>query len=108
VSRRSTRFARSFAWDEDSLRRKRSRRPRAIHDYQAVHWPLARAEFEARLTALETRLLQFPHGAPEVAERPGVRVAAFLHFPYRLFYRVNEETIEVLAIRHTSRRPLYE
>jgi plasmid stabilization system protein ParE len=46
--------------------------------------------------------------APEVAERPGVRVAAFVDFPYRLFYRVNEETIEVLAIRHTSRRPLYE
>ncbi len=54
------------------------------------------------------RLLQVPHGAPEVAERPGVRVAAFLHFPYRLFYRVNEEAIEVLAIRRTSRRPLYE
>jgi len=25
-----------------------------------------------------------------------------------LFYRVNEETIEVLAIRHTSRKPAYE
>ncbi|MGO4871915.1 MAG: type II toxin-antitoxin system RelE/ParE family toxin [Roseiarcus sp.] len=80
----------------------------AIHDYQAVPWPLARAAFEARLTAIETRLLQFPHGAPEVAERPGVRVAGFIDLPYRLFYRVNEEAIEVLAIRHASRRPLYE
>jgi plasmid stabilization system protein ParE len=80
----------------------------AIHDYQAVHWPRMRAAFEVRLTAIETRLLQFPHGAPEVAERAGVRVAAFIVFPYRLFYRVNGETIEVLAIRHTSRRPLYE
>jgi plasmid stabilization system protein ParE len=80
----------------------------AIHDYQAAHWPLARAAFEARLTAVEARLVQFPHGAPEVAERSGVRVVAFVDLPYRLFYRVNEETIEVLAIRHTSRRPLYE
>ncbi len=80
----------------------------AIHDYQAAHWPRARAAFEARLTAIESRVLQFPNGAPEVAERPGVRVAAFVDFPYRLFYRVNEETIEVLAIRHTSRRPVYE
>jgi plasmid stabilization system protein ParE len=80
----------------------------AIHEYQAVHWPAARAAFEARLTAIEKRVLQFPHGAPEVAERPGVRVAAFIAFPYRLFYRVNEETIEALAIRHTSRTPPYE
>jgi hypothetical protein len=29
-------------------------------------------------------------------------------FPFRLFYSVNAETIEVLAIRHTSRRPLFE
>ena len=45
---------------------------------------------------------------PEVAERPGVRVVAFVDFPFRLFYSVNAETIEVLAIRHTSRRPLFE
>ena len=77
----------------------------AIHEYQAVHWPAAREAFEARLTVIEKRVLQFPHGAPEVAERPGVRVVAFIDFPYRLFYRVNEETVEILAIRHTSRRP---
>jgi toxin ParE1/3/4 len=80
----------------------------AIHEYQAAHWPTARAAFEARLTAVEKRILQFPHGGPEVAERPGVRVVAFIDFPYRLFYRVNDETIEVLAIRHTSRRPPFE
>jgi plasmid stabilization system protein ParE len=80
----------------------------AIHEYQAVHLPAARAAFEARLTAIEKRVLQFPRGAPEVAERPGVRVVAFVDLPYRLFYRVNAETIEVLAIRHTSRKPPYE
>ncbi len=80
----------------------------AIHDYQAVHWPRMRAAFEARLTAIEQRLLQFPHGAPEVAERSDVRVVAFLDFPYRLFYRANAQTIEVLAVRHASRRPLHE
>ena len=40
---------------------------------------------------------------PEVAERPRVRVAAFVDFPYRLFYRVNEATIEVVAIRRALR-----
>jgi plasmid stabilization system protein ParE len=80
----------------------------AIHEYQVAHWATARATFEARLTAIEKRVLQFPHSAPEVSERPGVRVVAFIDLPYRLFYRVSEEAIEVLAIRHTSREPPYE
>ena len=80
----------------------------AIHEYQTVRWPAARAAFEERLTAIETRVLQFPRGAPEVAERSGVRVVAFIEFPYRLFYRVNEETIAILAVRHTSRTPPFE
>ena len=80
----------------------------AIHDHQAIHWPSRGAAFDVRLSAIERRLLQFPNGAPEVAERPGVRVVAFVDFPFRLFYSVNAEAIEVLAIRHTSRRPLFE
>jgi toxin ParE1/3/4 len=80
----------------------------AIHGHQAIHWPSRGAAFDARLSAIERRLLQFPNGAPEVAERPGVRVVAFVDFPFRLFYSVNVETIEVLAIRHTSRRPPFE
>ena len=80
----------------------------AIHNYQTAHWPRMREAFEARLTAIEARLTQFPRGAPEIAERPGVRVVAFVDFPYRLFYRAEAEMIDVLAIRHTSRRPLGE
>ncbi len=80
----------------------------AIHDCQAIHWSSRGAAFYLRLSETEKRLLQFPYGAPGVAERAGVRVVAFVDFPFRLFYRVNAETIEVLAIRHTSRRPLFE
>jgi plasmid stabilization system protein ParE len=66
-----------------------------------------RARFEVRLTAIEQRIVEFPLGAPEVEQRPGVRVVAFLDFPYRLFYRVEAEAIEILAIQRTSRRPLF-
>jgi toxin ParE1/3/4 len=79
----------------------------SIQNYQGLHWPAMRARFEARLTAIERRIGEFPLGAPEVEQRPGVRVAAFLDFPYRLFYRPEAGVIEVLAIRHTSRRPLF-
>ena len=79
-----------------------------IHERQVVQWPSRGAAFDARLSAIEKRLLQFPHSAPEVTQRPGVHVVAFIDFPFRLFYSVNADTIEVLAIRHTSRRPLFE
>jgi toxin ParE1/3/4 len=81
---------------------------KSIEDYHRLHWPAKRTPFEARLTAIGRRIIDFPLGAPEVEQRPGVRVVAFVDFPYRLFYRVEADAIEILAIRHTSRRPLSE
>jgi toxin ParE1/3/4 len=80
----------------------------SIENYQDRHWPESRATFERRLTAIERRIAEFPQSAPEVTQRPGVRVVAFLDFPYRLFYSVESDEINVLAIRHTSRRSRFE
>ena len=35
---------------------------------------------------------------------PGVRVKFVLRYPYKIFYRVRETMVEILHIRHTSRR----
>jgi plasmid stabilization system protein ParE len=67
-----------------------------------IGWNRAR-----RLTAIERRISEFPHSAPEVTQRSGVRVVAFVDLPYRLFYSVDADTITVLAIRHTSRQSLF-
>ncbi len=80
----------------------------SIENYQSLHWPTMRARFEARLAAIEARIVEFPVGAPEVEQRPGVRVAAFVFFPLSPLYRVEAGAIEVLAIRHPSRRPLFD
>jgi plasmid stabilization system protein ParE len=79
----------------------------SIENYQRRHWPELRAAFERRLTAIEHRIAEFPLSAPEVTQRPGARVVAFLDFPYRLFYSVESDAINVLAIRHTSRQSLF-
>jgi plasmid stabilization system protein ParE len=79
----------------------------SIENYQRRHWPEARAAFERRLTAIERRISDFPHSAPEVTQRSGVRVVAFLDLPYRLFYSVDADAITVRAIRHTSRQSLF-
>jgi plasmid stabilization system protein ParE len=79
-----------------------------IENYQRRHWPESRATFERRLTAIERRIAEFPQSAPEVTQRSGVRVVAFIDLPYRLFYTVESDTIIILAIRHASRQSLFE
>jgi plasmid stabilization system protein ParE len=76
----------------------------SIENYQRLHWRESRAAFDRRLVAIEQRIAEFPLSAPEVAQRSGVRMVAFLDFPYRLFYGVESDVINVLAIRHTSRQ----
>ena len=80
----------------------------SIENYQRRHWPESRAAFERRLTAIERRIAEFPQSAPEVTQRPGTRVVAFLDLPYRLFYTVESDAIIILAIRHASRQSLFE
>jgi len=81
---------------------------RSIENYQRLHFPAARAAFEARLTEIERRIVAFPLSGPTVEQRHGVRMVDFHRFRYRLFYRVGANEIDVLAIRHTSRRSLFD
>jgi plasmid stabilization system protein ParE len=80
----------------------------SIENCQRRHWPESRATFERRLTAIERRIAEFPQSAPEVIQRSGVRVVAFIDLPYRLFYTVESDAIIILAIRHASRQSLFE
>ena len=37
-------------------------------------------------------------------DHPDVRVLFVLRYPYKIFYRVRDDVVEILHIRHTSRR----
>jgi toxin ParE1/3/4 len=78
-----------------------------IYEYQALNWPSVTARFNIRLRAIERYISDFPRAAPKLSRRADVRVIAFGSFPCRVFYRASGDTIEVLTIRHTSRRPWY-
>jgi len=47
-----------------------------------------------------------PEMTPRLHQRTNVRVALVLRYPYKIFYRLRGDTVEILHIRHTSRRPL--
>ena len=76
----------------------------AILEYIAAHLPAAYEGFEARLNAIERRIGQFPHSAREVIGRPGVRVVPMLRYPYKFFYQVNMDVVEILHIHHGARQ----
>jgi toxin ParE1/3/4 len=67
--------------------------------------PAAGEAIATRIQDVVERLLRAPQSGRPVAERPGVRVAPLLRYRWNVFYAVSGETVRILHIRHTSRRP---
>jgi len=77
-----------------------------IATYYTAHISPTIAESIGRqLSAVIARIERHPEVAPRVTQRSQVRVATVVRYPFRIFYRVNDDTIDILHIRHTSRRP---
>jgi toxin ParE1/3/4 len=88
-----------------------SRRALADLDEIATYYstnasPAIARSIEQRFVEVIERICRVPEAAPRMAQRSQVRVAAVVRYPFRIFYRVREDTIDILYIRHTSRRPL--
>ena len=79
-----------------------------ILGYISSHYPAVYTLFERRLRTVEARIGAWPESAPEVAERPGVRVVPLIRYPYKIFYRVENEVVDILYIHHAARRALWE
>jgi plasmid stabilization system protein ParE len=74
--------------------------------YSASASPAIAASIERRLVDVIDRICRSPEAAPRVSQRSHVRVVAVVRYPFRIFYRVRDDTVDILYIRHTSRRPL--
>lgn len=69
----------------------------------AANYPTVLAAFELRLRAVERRIGRWPNSATEVEQRPGVRVVPLLRYPYKIFYQVTPDAVEVVYIHHAAR-----
>jgi toxin ParE1/3/4 len=79
----------------------------AIATYYTANASPAIAEaIGTRLRDVVDRICRVPQAAPRVSQRSQIRVAAVVRYPFRIFYRVRDDKIDILHIRHTSRRPL--
>jgi plasmid stabilization system protein ParE len=79
-----------------------------ILEFIELHYPAISVAFEERLRAIERRIGSWPKSAEEVAQRPGVRVVPCVRYPYRLFYRIADDVVEVLHINHGARQEPWE
>jgi plasmid stabilization system protein ParE len=63
------------------------------------------AALELRIRAIVEQIRNAPESAPRVDERPGMCVVQLIRYPYKIFYRIFEDRVRILHIRHTARRP---
>jgi toxin ParE1/3/4 len=85
--------------------------PRAAADlddifaYVAKENPRAAADLVDKITVAVQRLGRFPD-LGHATNPAGRQVVTVARTRYRVFYRVRENEVRILTIRHTSRRPL--
>ncbi|MDI1266592.1 MAG: type II toxin-antitoxin system RelE/ParE family toxin [bacterium] len=74
-----------------------------ILEYISNHYPAIYEAFHNRLQAVVARVGRRPESAQEVAERPGVRVVPLIRYPYKIFYQISNQTVEILHVHHAAR-----
>jgi toxin ParE1/3/4 len=63
------------------------------------------AAVELRIRKIVAHIAVRPHVAAKVIGRPGMHVIPPIRYPYKIFYRVLEDRVRILHIRHSARRP---
>lgn len=76
-----------------------------IADWLTLHYPTIAPAIESRIRAAVERIGRWPESAQRSNKRPGVRVAAVGRYPYKIFYRITPDTVEILHVHHAARRP---
>jgi toxin ParE1/3/4 len=71
--------------------------------YTTENYPQLITALETRIRTTIARIREWPQSARIFEERPGVRVVPLARYPYRIFYRIDEDRIEILHIHHSSR-----
>jgi toxin ParE1/3/4 len=78
-----------------------------IRSYIAQFDPIAAKRVVALIEQIVERLSDFPESG-QSADLPSVRVIFAVRYPYRIYYRIAGDIVEILHIRHVARQPIEE
>jgi len=87
--------------------RRATRDLEAIHEYLAERSPRGAVNVMTAIFASVEFIRRHPEAAPAVSTIAGVRGVVVHRYRFKVFYRVlaPDEVIEIIHVRHTSRRP---
>jgi toxin ParE1/3/4 len=72
---------------------------KAGRDSWAAFGPAVAQAVERRIREVAARIESAPGSSRELAARPGVHVVPLVKYPYKIFYEVIGEKVEILHIR---------
>jgi toxin ParE1/3/4 len=73
-----------------------------IHEYVAQHDRRAASSVVRRIRSASQLLAKYP-GLGRATDMAGVRVFPIVPFPYLIYYRVADDALEVIHVRHGRR-----
>jgi toxin ParE1/3/4 len=76
-----------------------------IADWLAINYPTIAPAVERRIRAVVAHVSRWPESARRSAKRSGVRVVPVGRYPYKIFYRIASDTVEILHVHHAARSP---
>lgn len=76
-----------------------------ISAWLAVHYPGVGAAVEQRIRLVVAHIARWPESMRRSRRRSDIRVATLGRYPYKIFYRVPGDTVEILHIHHAARQP---
>jgi len=77
----------------------------AIADWLIAHYPAVAPSVERRIRSVVTHIARWPQSSRRTAKRPDVHAVPLGRYPYKIFYRVAGDTVEILHIHHTAQQP---
>jgi toxin ParE1/3/4 len=77
----------------------------AIADWLIVHYPRVAPVVERRIRSVVAHIARWPESSRRSTKRPGVRAVPLGRYPYKIFYRVADGTVQILHIHHAAQLP---
>lgn len=76
-----------------------------IAEYLSAHYPTIASTVQARIRAVVRHIGYWPEGARRARGRRDTRVIPLGRYPYKVFYRITDESVEILHAHHAARKP---
>jgi len=76
--------------------------------FLAKNYPGVAPAVEARISITIARIGTWPESSRRVETGEDIRVAPIVRYPYKVFYRITAQAVEILHIHHAARQDPWE